>query len=110
MSALIAASAALGADFFAAPYGHAAAQGTVTDPWNIETALAHPAAVNPGDVIWLRGGIYTLERTLASRLRGAEGRPILVRQFPGERATLDCRLVTETGAGAECLLIQSVHT
>jgi hypothetical protein len=110
LSALIAASAAWGADFFAAPYGHAEAQGTFTDPWNIETALAHPAAVTPGDVIWLRGGIYALERTLAGRLRGAKGRPILVRQFPGERATLDCRGVTESGAGTECLLIQSVHT
>lgn len=110
LSALIAAPAAWSADFFAAPSGYAQAQGTFTDPWTIETALAHPAAVKPGDVIWLRGGTYALQQTLASRLRGAAGRPILVRQFPGERATLDCHLVTETGAGSECLLLQSEHT
>jgi hypothetical protein len=110
VSALLAAPAALGADFFVAPHGQAAAQGTITDPWDIETALKHPRAVASGDVIWLRGGVYALERTLASRLRGAEESPIVVRQFPGERATLDCRLVTETAAGTECLLIQSVHT
>lgn len=108
-TALIVSPAAWSADFFAAPYGHGEAQGTIGDPWDIATALAHPR-VQPGDVIWLRGGVYALKRTLASRLRGEEQSPIVVRQFPGERATLDCRLVTETGAASECLLIQSVHT
>lgn len=109
LCALVATTAA-GADFFAAPDGRANASGTITDPWDIATALAQPRAVGPGDVIWLRGGIYPLERTLVSRLAGAEDNPIVVRQSPGERATLDCRLVTETGAGTECLLLKSVHT
>ncbi len=107
--ALLPATAA-GADFFAAPDGHANGWGTLSDPWDIQTALAQPRAVGPGDVIWLRGGTYALEQTLVSRLVGAEGRPIVVRQFPGERATLDCRRITETGAGTECLLIKSVYT
>lgn len=105
-----AAASAAGADFFAAPEGRAHASGSITDPWDIATALAAPRAVAPGDVIWLRGGVYGLEQTLVSRLAGAESNPIIVRQFPGEKATLDCRLVTETGAGTECLLIKSVHT
>lgn len=108
--AWVASPAVWGADFFVAPYGRTGAQGTIADPWDLQTALAHPRTVQPGDVIWLRGGVYALEHTLASRLRGIEGSPIIVRQWPGERATLDCRLVTETGAGSECLLIQSVHT
>lgn len=109
LCALMATTAA-GAEFFAAPDGRTKASGTIADPWDIATALAQPSAVGPGDVIWLRGGIYQLEQTLVSRLAGAADSPIVVRQFPGERATLDCRLVTETGAGTECLLLKSVHT
>jgi hypothetical protein len=105
----LAAATAAGADFFAAPGGRANGSGSITEPWDIATALAQPRAVGPGDVIWLRGGIYALEQTLVSRLAGAEHNPIVVRQFPGERATLDCRLVTETGAGTDCLLLKSVH-
>jgi hypothetical protein len=105
-----AATAAAGADFFAAPDGRASASGAIADPWDIQTALSQPHTVGPGDVIWLRGGTYALERTLLSRLVGSEDHPIVVRQFPGERATLDCRLVTETGAGTECLLLKSVYT
>jgi hypothetical protein len=104
------AAAVSGADFFAAPHGRSNAPGSIFDPWDLATALAHPGAIAPGDVVWLRGGIYPLERPPVSRLAGAEGRPIVVKQYPGERATLDCRLITETGAGAECLILKSVHT
>jgi hypothetical protein len=97
-------------EFFVAPAGRPDAHGTITDPWNIETALAQPVVVGPGDVIWLRGGTYPLRRTLISRLTGRQDGPIIVRQFPGERATLDCRLVIETAAGTDCLLIQGGHT
>jgi hypothetical protein len=109
LCALLATTAA-GAEFFVAPSGRANATGTTADPWDIATALAQPRVVGPGDVIWLRAGIYPLEQPLVSRLAGAADNPIVVRQFPGERATLDCRLVTETGAGTECLVIRSVHT
>jgi len=49
--------------------------------------LAQPAAVRPGDTIWLRGGTY--RGTFASSLTGTAGAPVKVRQYPGERATLD---------------------
>ena len=78
------------ADFFASPSGTtstAPGTGTITNPWALQTALAQPAAVHPGDTIWLRGGKYTGNFT--SYLTGTALAPIKVRQYPGERATLD---------------------
>jgi hypothetical protein len=63
-------------------------------PWDLATALAHPAAVRPGDTLWLRGGTY--RGGFTSRLKGAAGAPITVRQIPGERATIDCREENKT--------------
>jgi hypothetical protein len=73
--------------FFAAPDGSASGDGSVDHPWNLATALAQPAAVQPGDTIWLRGGTYP--GTFSSSLTGTDAHPIVVRQYPGERAILD---------------------
>jgi hypothetical protein len=81
---------ATAADFFASPAGAtstAPGTGTITNPWALQTALAQPAAVHPGDTIWLRGGKYTGNFT--SYLTGTALAPIKVRQYAGERATLD---------------------
>jgi len=43
--------------------------------------------VQPGDTIWLRGGTYA--GTFSSGLTGSASAPVVVRQYPGERATLD---------------------
>ena len=75
------------AEFFVSPGGSPFGDGSLAAPWDLPTALAHPSTVHPGDTIWLRGGTYT--GTFHSTLTGASGQPIIVRQFPGERATLD---------------------
>src|SRR5688572_6291075 len=80
------ASLACGGEFFVAPDGKADNDGTRESPWDLATALAHPAAVKPGDTIWLRGGTYG--GGLTSKLQGAPDKAIVVRQFPGERATI----------------------
>lgn len=80
------------ADFYAAPWGSAGGDGTIDRPWNLGTALKGVAAVQPGDVIWLRGGVYRAgdrPSRYFSLLEGAENSPITVRQFPGERAIVD---------------------
>jgi hypothetical protein len=79
------------ADFFVAPNGNPNGNGSKSQPWDLATALAGPAAIQPGDTIWLRGGTYTGD--FVSRLKGAKDAPITVRQLPGERATVD--LVTK---------------
>ncbi len=68
--------------------------GTLAAPWDLATALAHPAAVGPGDTIWVHGGVYA--GAFDARLAGAEGAPITVRVWPGDWATLDGASSDET--------------
>jgi hypothetical protein len=81
--------AALGnaAEFYAAPAGSPSGQGTKANPWDLQTALSHPGVVRPGDTIWVGGGMYRGNYT--SNLTGNSAAPIIVRQYPGERATID---------------------
>ncbi len=80
-------AAAAAAEFYVAVNGRPSADGSLSNPWDLATALAHPAAVKPGDTIWLRGGTY--RGAFTSTLTGTASVPIKVRQYPGERATLD---------------------
>jgi hypothetical protein len=82
-----------GAEYMVAPAGSSDGDGSVARPWDLATALAQPASVHPGDTIWLRGGRYTLPPggNILCGLRGTAAAPIIVAQFPGERATLDIR-------------------
>jgi len=79
-------SAAPAAEFYAAPNGTASGNGSISSPWDLQTALNHPATVRPGDTIWMRGGKYV--GVFNSRLVGTAAAPIIVRQYPGERATI----------------------
>jgi hypothetical protein len=81
------ASALHAAEFYVAPNANANGNGSIGNPWRLQTALDHPSAVHPGDTIWLRGGTYN--GTFASKLNGTASQPIIVRQYPGERATID---------------------
>src|SRR5512143_555213 len=87
-AAALALAASLSAtDFYVAPNGSASGNGSIGSPWNLQTALNQPSAVQPGDTIWLRGGTYVGHFT--SNLNGNSSSPITVRQYAGERATLD---------------------
>jgi hypothetical protein len=84
-----------GREFFVSPSGTASGNGSREHPWDIETALRHPAAVKPGDTIWIRGGRYgsgAAGAVLRSRLTGTPRDPIVVRARPGERAIIDAWL------------------
>src|SRR5665213_685390 len=98
-SPVVANSSTSGNQFYAAPKGKATAAGTQADPWDLQTALSQPAAVKPGDLIWVRGGTY--DGHYSSTLSGTASRPIVVRAYPGERATIDGR----SGAGGITLNI-----
>ncbi|HUG69838.1 MAG TPA: right-handed parallel beta-helix repeat-containing protein [Pirellulaceae bacterium] len=75
------------AEHFVAPGGSPQAAGTRAEPWDLATALAGPALVQPGDTIWLTEGIY--RGGFVSRLAGHPARPIMVRAEPGSRVTID---------------------
>ncbi len=81
----------LRAGYFAAPGGTAEGDGSWANPWTLATALSGGGGrVLPGDTIWLRGGVYRGD--FVSTLAGAPGRPVVVRQLPGERATIEGQL------------------
>ena len=77
----------LGNQFYVAPEGSPSGDGSIDHPWDLQTALGQPAAVHPGDVIWVRGGTYV--GNFQSSLSGTANSPIIVDEYPGERATLD---------------------
>jgi hypothetical protein len=79
-------------EFYVSPTASASGTGTLANPWRLQTALSQPAAVHPGDTIWLRGGTYT--GSYDSFLTGATGNPIVVRSYSGELARLDGAGVT----------------
>ena len=76
------------AGHYASPSGTSAGDGTVARPWDLKTAFAGAGGrIQPGDTLWLRGGRYM--GPFVSTLMGSPSAPIIVRQYPGERATLD---------------------
>ena len=75
------------AGWFASPGGSSSGDGS-SRPWDLATALAGGnGKVQPGDTIWLRGGTYA--GGVTASLVGTAAAPIVVRQYRGERATLD---------------------
>ena len=45
--------------------------------------------VKAGDVLFLRGGVYRIDKTLIVKTSGENNRPIVIESYPGEVATLD---------------------
>ena len=79
---------------YVAPGGSSTGDGSAGRPWDLPTGLAGASGqVRPGDTIWLRGGRYP--GVFKSTLTGAPAGPIIVRQYPGERATIDGHLRVE---------------
>lgn len=76
------------AGHYVSPSGSSSGDGSVGRPWDLPTALANTAGkVQPGDTVWLRGGTY--KGSFRSMLRGTASKPVVVRQYPGERAIID---------------------
>ena len=97
---VLAALSVSAAEFYVAPDGKPTNSGSSSSPWDLQTALNHPASVKPGDTIWLRNGIHRISNRptkFKSRLAGTSAAPITVRQYPGERATVDGNITQQTG-------------
>ena len=74
--------------YFVSPSGSGGAAGSSSAPWDLATALAGGnGKIQPGDTVWLRQGTYT--GRFRSTLSGSSSAPIIVRQYPGERATIN---------------------
>jgi hypothetical protein len=78
-----------GRAYYVAPWGASGAPGTFDAPLgSVQAGLDRLAA---GDTLYLRGGTYAPSATLTLRASGAAGRPITVRNQPGETPVLDGR-------------------
>jgi len=80
-------STASGNEWHVTTTGTSGGDGSLSDPWDLATALAQPASVDPGDTIWIHGGTYS--GTFVSQLSGTAARPIVVRNYNDERAIID---------------------
>jgi hypothetical protein len=77
-------------EYFVSPNGGAQGDGSQSNPWDLATALKPASAIQPGSTVWLRGGTYGNGTTIfESRLAGTADKPIKVRQYAGERATIN---------------------
>jgi hypothetical protein len=78
-------------DFYASPSGKPGATGSLNNPWDLQTALSQTQRVRPGDTVLLRGGTYNGAATngFNCTLAGNSAAPIVVRNYPGERAIID---------------------
>jgi hypothetical protein len=75
--------------YYVSPAGTSTGDGTAARPWDLKTALGR--SLRGGDTLWLRGGTY--RGAFTSTLSGTSTAPVVVRQYPGERATIDGQLV-----------------
>jgi hypothetical protein len=80
-------AAAQGRAIYVSPNGVAGRDGSLANPIDLVSALSASGPARPGDTVWLRGGTY--RGAFTSNLNGTAAAPIVVRQYPGERATLD---------------------
>jgi hypothetical protein len=90
-----------------APTGSPLANGSERHPWDLATALAggptRGTRVQPGDTIWVRGGTY--RGAFRSTVAGSDGAPVVIRQFPGERAVMD-----GAGSTSSTLYVTGAHS
>src|SRR5687768_7553665 len=82
----LSAQTSTGRQFYAAPHGLPTNDGSQQRPLDLATALSTFSPLQPGDILWLRDGVYL--GNFESRLTGTVTHPIVVRQYPGERAAL----------------------
>ncbi|MEK9156277.1 MAG: right-handed parallel beta-helix repeat-containing protein, partial [Patescibacteria group bacterium] len=87
-------SARAATEWYVSPTGEQSNTGSIDSPWNLSYALAGAGdSIQPGDTVWMRGGTYGDGTTrFDSTLDGTEGNRITVRQYSGERATINGQL------------------
>ena len=77
--------------FYVSPTGSSGASGTMASPWDLNSVLSGNKSVPAGDTVWVRGGTYRGQ--FYSYMRGTSSNQVVIRQYPGERATIDGNLV-----------------
>ena len=82
---------ASGATYYVATSGSSSGNGSLSAPWNLQTALGKSGVVLPGDTIWLRGGTYQTgaSQPWSPSFAGAAGKLITWRNYNNETVKID---------------------
>ncbi len=73
--------------------GSSSGQGTSASPWSLSYALQGGGGrIRPGDTVWVRGGSYSLGDNANATVAGTASAPVIIRGYPGERATIDASI------------------
>lgn len=80
--------------YYVSPTGSDSQAGTLDRPF-ASLQYAHDLA-QPGDTIYLRGGVYNLKNGVQLTNDGESGRPITVTNYPGEKPILDGSQMTSS--------------
>jgi uncharacterized phage protein (TIGR02218 family) len=89
-----------GGVWYVSPTGSSTGDGSIGNPWDLHTIFGGnpgfggtpaPSVIQPGDIIYCRGGTYTLPKPFPfeSMLAGTAGNQITIKPYPGERAIWD---------------------
>lgn len=76
-----------GREWHAAPNARLDGDGSLGKPWALQIALTQTALIQPGDMLYLRGGSYRGPGFISS-ISGTSNNYIVVRSFPGEWAVI----------------------
>ena len=88
--------------YYVAPSGSPTGDGSIGNPWDLQTALNKP--IRPGSTIWLAGGTYRGQYTASlAGTGGPRGSRISVKPYAGARVTIDSYDPTNWGAGLTTL-------
>jgi|SRR4051812_33583929 len=103
--------AGLHAGWHVGPSGSESGTGTTDRPWSLTYALGGAAGqIQPGDTVWLHAGTYHGTTALVATVAGVAGRPVVIRQYPGERAIIDVAGTTSTSARGDAFVVKGGWT
>lgn len=81
-------TSAVHSGYHVSPSGTATGDGSTGRPWDLKTAFAGASGrIVGGDTVWLHDGTY--RGNFRATVSGQSGKPIVFRQYPGERAVID---------------------
>lgn len=97
------------AGWYVAPGGSSTGTGSADQPWSLSHAVSGAGGqIQPGDTVWLRGGTY--RGAFVATVAGTAGRPVVFRQYPGERAIIDVAGSTPTTTRGDAFVVKGAWT
>lgn len=95
--------------YHVSPSGSSTSDGSAAHPWNLTYAVGGADGhIQPGDTVWMHAGTY--RGKFVATVAGAAGKPVVFRQYPGERATIDVANSTSTTARGDAFTVKGAWT